>query len=139
VSVDLIITDDGPTVVLVVGEGQGPEGVPGVGVGEVHFPVALLASTLSVAFIPAGSRVFYAALSFGTAYDPGTQFSVGNATTPTALMVPADSAPASPNPFTYEVSLDVDWVLGAPVLVSIAGSPTHGAAICLVRYTTPLA
>lgn len=134
-TLDVLVTDDGPTTVLSVGE-QGPEGVPGVGVGEVRFPVGLLASTSSGAVVPAGSFVFYAALAILTAYDGGAQLSVGSATTPTALMAAGDSSPDKTN--TYELSLDVDWTAPAPILVTLAGAPTVGAAICVVRYTTPV-
>lgn len=133
-SLDTIVTDDGPTIVLTVAE-QGPEGPPG-GIVEVRFPVALQASTSSTQVLPAGSFVWYAALAIETAYDGGAQVLVGNATTPAALMGSGDNVPSVPG--TYELSLDVDWPADAPVLVSLAGAPTQGAAVCVIRYTTPV-
>jgi hypothetical protein len=111
----------------------GPIGVPGVPAicAEIRFPFTT-SNFSSTAIIPAGASIWYASLNISQAYDNGAILLVGNASIPSELMNASDSD--SDIPAKYEVSIDADWLTDAPVLISVLGGPTMGAAICVIRY-----
>ena len=85
--------------------------------------------------LPAGCVVKEVKLRVTTAYDAGTEIQVGSAGVPGALMGAADNDPTLAE--LQEVELWASVPMAFTPRVSIAGSPSAGAATVAITYTTP--
>lgn len=106
----------------------------GADVQEIRFAIGTGATQNSATTIPNNAIVIEAQLNITTPYSTGTTITVGNSTTANLLMVTTNSAPTAAG--FYTVPQDTTFTPAATVQVTVAGAPSAGAGVCIVRYVT---
>jgi hypothetical protein len=104
---------------------------PAGAVEAIQTPVGL-GTVSSADVIPVGALVLRACLVVKTAYSAGTTVTLGQAGTPVEFMGPADSLP--PEVGSYETTPILNAASSSPLLVTVAGGPSVGAAVAIVEY-----
>lgn len=105
---------------------------------EIRFAVGTGATSSSVTSIPANAQIVEAELSVTTPFSGGTTISVGQTGSASLLMGTGDNVATLAN--MYQSMQDTAWGASPlPVLVTVAGAPSVGAAVCIVKYTEAFA
>lgn len=104
-------------------------------VRSVRIELTTDAAQTSTKEIPLNAVVLRSRVNITTAYTAGTTITVGNSTSPTLLQTTTDNLATAVG--VYEVPQETLWTLTAPVVVTLAGTPTTGQGFVVVEYTLP--
>jgi hypothetical protein len=106
------------------------------GVLEIDMAVGTGASQSSATSIPANAVISSCELKVTTPFSGGTTISVGQTGSASLLMATGDNTATVAN--EYQADQRTDWGGSSlPVLVTVAGSPSAGAARLNVQYSLP--
>jgi hypothetical protein len=100
-------------------------------VQEIRFPVGLV-TVASTTSLPAGTHVFTAQLDVTAPYPTTASIQIGQTGALSEFQAASDNFPTTAN--LYSAEQDTITTAPNPVLVTVTGAPTAGAATCIVRY-----
>lgn len=101
---------------------------------EVRYVIGTGAAQSSATSIPAGATIVEATVSITTPYSGGTTIAIGQSGSTALLQATGDNVATLAN--QYQSMQDTPW--GASplaVLATIAGAPSVGAGVVIVKYT----
>lgn len=114
--------------------GSGGGGSSADAVKVIQFTLAL-ATASSNDNIPANSKPLIAEIQITSVYDGGATIAIGRTGSTSLLQATTDNNPASADTYVVDIEPNIAWGASAlPVLATITGAPTTGAAQIRVWY-----